>query len=94
MSRWERLQFIIGIIIFVAYPLPFMAIGNQHAFFLVSSLGIIVFFVVLYTKMCTKCVNFSCPLNRVPKEVVDTFLKQNPVMRRAWEKAGYKLGAE
>lgn len=94
MSRWEKLQFIIGIIIFVTYPLPFMALGGQYAFFLLSSLGILVFFAVLYMKMCIRCVNFSCPLNRVPKEVVDTFLRQNPVMKRAWEDAGYKLDNE
>ncbi len=38
------------------------------------------------------CVNFSCLLNRVPKEVVDEYLMKNEVMRKAWEKAGYKIG--
>jgi hypothetical protein len=37
-------------------------------------------------------VNFSCPFNRVPKDVVDSFLKENPKMRKAWEKKGYRLG--
>ncbi len=94
MSRWEKLQFMLGIIIFVTYPLPFMAVGGQYSFFLLSSLGILVFFAGLRLKSCIRCVNFSCPLNRVPKEVVDTFLRLNPVMRRAWEEAGYKVGNE
>ena len=40
---------------------------------------------------CTQCVNFSCPLNTVPKPVVDAYLKRNPVMREAWEASGYTL---
>jgi hypothetical protein len=41
---------------------------------------------------CSRCVNFSCPLNSVPKHIVDAYLEQNPVMREAWVKSGYQLG--
>jgi hypothetical protein len=41
---------------------------------------------------CSRCVNFSCPLNTVSKPVVDEYLKKNDVMRKAWEDTGYKLG--
>lgn len=41
--------------------------------------------------VCRKCVNFSCPWNRVEKNVVDEYLRRNPVMRKAWEKSGYIL---
>ena len=41
--------------------------------------------------VCRKCVNFSCPWNRVEKTIVDEYLRQNPVMREAWEKTGYKI---
>ncbi|MBL1213748.1 MAG: hypothetical protein HND52_10365 [Ignavibacteriae bacterium] len=40
---------------------------------------------------CPNCVNFSCPLNEVPKENVDIYLLNNPVMRKAWEDTGWKL---
>ena len=40
---------------------------------------------------CSKCPNFSCPLNWVPKNNVDEYLKKNPVMRKAWEENGYIL---
>jgi hypothetical protein len=40
---------------------------------------------------CPNCVNFSCPLNEVPKNVIDEYLKKNEVMKQAWEKAGWKL---
>lgn len=40
---------------------------------------------------CTSCVNFSCPLNKVPKLVIDEYLRKNDVMRKAWEKSGWQL---
>jgi len=42
---------------------------------------------------CPACINFSCPLNRVPREQVDAYLERNPVIKEAWEKAGYRPGA-
>jgi hypothetical protein len=49
------------------------------------------FVYVIQHDFCARCVNFSCPLNRVPKETVDAYLVQNPVMRAAWEKSGYRM---
>jgi hypothetical protein len=49
------------------------------------------FFYILKSRFCTRCVNFSCPLNHVPQAMVDTYLAHNPVMREAWEKSGYRL---
>ena len=50
------------------------------------------FFLVLINDFCSRCVNFSCPLNRVTKPMVDKYLMNNPIMREAWGKSGYKLG--
>lgn len=55
-------------------------------------LCIAAFYTVLWTLFCPRCVNFSCPFNRVPKKQVDSYLRRNPVMWKAWKKAGYKLG--
>jgi len=54
-------------------------------------LALIAFFTVLLTFICPRCVNFSCPFNRVGKKQVDAYLRRNPVMREAWENKGYKL---
>ncbi|MFX1474930.1 MAG: hypothetical protein ACFFCO_05550 [Promethearchaeota archaeon] len=94
MSRWERLQFVLGLILIVAYPLPFMILGGQYLLFGITCLTILIFLAILSTQMCVHCMNFSCPLNRVPKAVIDTFLRQNPPMKKAWEEAGYKLDPE
>jgi len=50
------------------------------------------FYYIMVSRFCSRCVNFSCPMNRVPKSMVDAYLEKNPVMKRAWEKSGYKLG--
>ena len=55
-------------------------------------LGSLAFYVGLRVFFCSKCVNFSCQFNTVPKELVDAYLEKNPVMRDAWEQTGYKLG--
>lgn len=54
-------------------------------------LAFIAFNYCLNVYVCGRCVNFSCPWNRVEKTIVYEYLRQNPVMREAWEKTGYKL---
>jgi len=50
------------------------------------------FLFMLKTLFCPKCVNFSCPLNTVPKVEIDKYLKRNDTMREAWKKAGWTVG--
>lgn len=38
-----------------------------------------------------KLANFSCAMNKVPKEIIDTFLKKNPEMKEAWIKSGWEI---
>ncbi|MBA7651670.1 hypothetical protein ES703_59489 [subsurface metagenome] len=91
MKLSEKIQLMIGFIILVGYPLIFLILGGQFIFFIISIIEIFIFFSFLIIKRCGKCLNFSCPFNYVKKEVVDSFLKKNPVMRKAWEEAGYKI---
>lgn len=85
-----------------AYGIWLMAV-NYAGFGLYALLGMIgvtlatllvgvQFFYILVYYFCSRCVNFSCPLNRVPKFMVDEYLEKNPVMKQAWERSGYKLG--
>ncbi len=45
-------------------------------------------YTLLRTFYCSRCVNFSCPLNNVPRALVIAYLERNEVMRAAWEAAG------
>jgi len=56
-----------------------------------SLIASISFYKSVKTFFCPNCVNFSCPLNTVPKSIIDAYLKKNDVMREAWEKSGWQL---
>lgn len=92
MSVSEKVQLLIGFVILGGYPFPFMILGEQYLWAIVALWGLGIFFWTLREYTCSRCVNFSCPLNDVPKEVVDAYLERNPVMRRAWEESGYRVG--
>jgi len=58
---------------------------------LASVMAALFWVLIMFYAFCSQCVNFSCPLNIVPKSMVDEYLKRNPVMRDAWVKSGYRL---
>ena len=91
MSQAEKIQLWIGFAILVGYPFPFLLLGHQFALALVALWGGVLFFWTLEKYTCSQCVNFSCPLNRVPKETVDAYLRRNPTMRDAWEAKGWQV---
>jgi hypothetical protein len=82
MNLSEKIQLILGLVILFGYPLIFMILGRQFIFLLISILEIFLFFSFLLIRRCGKCVNFSCPFNRVKKEIVRTFLEKNPEMKK------------
>ncbi len=91
MNLSEKIQLMIGFTILIGYPLIFIILGGQFIILIISIITIFIFFSFLIKKRCGNCPNFSCPFNRVKKEVIDTFLKKNPVMRKAWEDKGYEI---
>jgi len=40
----------------------------------------------LFDKLCPTCVHFSCPNNRQPFHVIESYLAMNGYIREAWEK--------
>ncbi|MBU4349218.1 hypothetical protein KJ599_02730 [bacterium] len=92
ISKLEKIQLIIGFIIMCGYPFPFLILGEQFILTLLTLWGGIMFWWTLQKYICSKCINFSCLLNRVPKEVVDEYLKRNPIMRKAWKENGWRIG--
>ena len=90
MSTFEKAQLWSGFVILVGYPFPFMLLGGTYLWAITAFWGVVMFFWTLRRYTCSQCVNFSCPLNTVPKETVDAYLRRNPVMREAWEKHGWR----
>lgn len=91
LSTSEKYQFLIGALILIGYFQPFLVLGGQILYMGLSILGIIVWVIVCQKRVCTDCINLSCPLNRVPKNVRDKFLNQNPIIKKAWEERGYQI---
>ena len=107
LKLWEKLGFLGGALFFVLYPIiveiyGLLEITNSTfqgeitillgLLIILSTFGGFYFFWVLTKNICPSCVNFSCPLNRVPKEIVDKYLMRNPIMKEAWEASGYIIG--
>ena len=59
--------------------------------FISTILTCIIFFALFLLIYCPRCINFSCYFNKVPKTIVDEYLKKNPFIRKVWEKNGYKF---
>ena len=91
MSMFEKAQFIIGALIFIGYPIGFLILGRDYVLALVAGSVSILSAVWLKRNACTRCINFSCPMNSVPKILVDQYLLRNPVILSAWESTGYNL---
>jgi hypothetical protein len=105
MNLFERTLLIIGFVLFGTVPLAGQVpsivriasnLPADRIFFITllvllgfSIVGVIFSFTFLFTRICVKCVNFSCPFNKVPKELVDRYLDKNPDMKKAWLEHGY-----
>jgi hypothetical protein len=91
LSKSEKRQFILGTFILIGFLQPFLVMAGQVLFMMLSIIGIVVWIIVIQKKVCTACVNFACPLNKIPKSTRDSFLNRNPVIKRAWEEKGYEI---
>jgi len=94
MSRSEKIQTLIGFALLFGIPIPFMIAAGQWIMLLLMVVSSVMWLVTMQKYVCSTCVNFSCPLNRVPKPVVDAYLLRNPVMRQAWEASGWQIEAQ
>ena len=77
MSRSEQVQFIVGVLIFLLFPVVFTVIGGAYLLAGIELVSAASFGYLLYRNICNCCVNFSCPLNNVPDDVVRAYREQN-----------------
>jgi hypothetical protein len=91
MNKWEKTQFVIGVLLWVGFPFPFLFLGQEYLLALIGVSAAVSGAFILRKNVCTRCINLSCPLNAVPKQLVDIYLRRNPDMQAAWESSGYPL---
>ncbi len=84
MSPVEKGVFLGGFIIVWGYPLLFLVLGYQWFLLSVYVISVAGFFMTLKTFLCSQCINFACPLNKVPKNIRNAFLERNPTIAKAW----------
>ncbi len=90
MSKSEKIQFVIGALLWVGFPFPFMLLGQEYLLAAVGACAAVSGIFTLRISVCTRCVNFSCPMNAVPETLVEAYLKRNPQMEAAWAARGYR----
>ena len=93
MSKSERAQFILSASIWLILPFPLLLISAQYLLTLIGACTAISGVFLLKRNICSKCLNFSCPLNTVPKNLVDSYLELNPRIKEAWEHSSYQRNA-
>ena len=64
-------------------PVGLLGLAYITAVNLASAASFIILLGVFY---CTRCVNFSCPFNRISEAVRREYLAMNPVLEEAWRR--------
>lgn len=83
MSLSEKIIFLSGLLIIIMYPVLFL-LQKQLVMFIIYSVLTVIGFFLLRIFLCTKCMNFACPFNKVDKKVRKLFFKNNPAIKKAW----------
>ncbi|MDK2981101.1 MAG: hypothetical protein PWQ55_1448 [Chloroflexota bacterium] len=94
MSASEKKQFIAGALLWLVFPFPLLLLGGQNWLAFIGFCSAACGVLLLRYNVCSRCVNLSCPLNNVPKELVDAYLEINPTMKKAWLESGYTPGSQ
>jgi len=79
VSRAEKVLFALGFAAILVFPLPILVAKGQYLFALLTLAGAGVFIVLEQKFSCSRCLNFSCLLNRVPAHARNAWEEQKRV---------------
>lgn len=85
MSKWEKIQFVAGVLLLIGFPFPFLLLGQEYLLALIGISAVVSGAFILWKNVCSRCINFSCPANSAPKQLVDIYLRNNPDIQAAWK---------
>jgi hypothetical protein len=85
MTRNETFVFFAGLVLIAGYPLAFLVFSAQWLLLALFGALVVVMGVAMRSSLCTRCMNFACPLNQVRPEVRRIFFARNPVVGKAWK---------
>jgi hypothetical protein len=87
MSVGEKTVFFTGLVLIAGYPLAFLVVGEQWLLLIMFVVMVAVMAIAMRALMCTRCMNFACPLNRVEQSIRSAFFSRNPVVFQAWKES-------
>jgi hypothetical protein len=88
MSPAETAVFYGGLALIAAYPAVFLLAASQWLLLALFAGSVAGMGALMARTMCSHCMNFACPLNRVGRPVRELFFTRNPVVARAWRFEG------
>lgn len=78
MSVAEKIVFFAGLIVVFFYPTVIMLISAQYILTAIYLVYTSAAFYLMKRFMCTRCMNFACPLNATDKNAEESFKRNNP----------------
>jgi hypothetical protein len=91
MSRSEQAQFLIGASLFIVFPLVILIIGRAYLPAIIALATAVSGFYLLRRNICARCISFSCPVNGVPKPLIDAYWRRAPEIRKLWMAQGFSF---
>jgi hypothetical protein len=85
MNSFEKVAWLLYVAVLFLYYIPFFVISEQWLLLTITSSVLIVAGWTMQRTQCNRCYNLSCPINRVPDDVKESFFRHYPEFRKAWE---------
>jgi hypothetical protein len=84
MTRLEKAVFWGGLLMVLGYPLICLVVGGEWLWLVVYAVSGVGAYLTMERCMCSECMNFACPLNRVGKSEREAFFERNAGVAEAW----------
>jgi hypothetical protein len=78
LNRGEKTLVPMALIVLFGFPVPFLIYGQQWILLSIMSWNLLVWFFTMLKYICSSCINFSCPMNRAPKELAEAYRSLKP----------------
>jgi hypothetical protein len=84
MTRAETIVFFAGLGVVLGYPASWLVAGQSWFLLVLYVLTSLSGYLTMQRCMCSQCMNFACPLNKVGQATRATFFARNPRVAEAW----------
>lgn len=84
MTFAEKWVFSLGMLMVFGTPVVSLAMSDAWLWWALYLVSIVGAYAVMRAKMCSRCMNFACPLNITELENRQPFFARNPIVDAAW----------